>query len=268
MKRPPRRLPSPRRVRRIDSGYDAFVSYSHAADGKLAPSLQRGLRGFAKPWYRLNALRVFRDQTSLSATPALWSGIERALEASRFFLLLASPSAAASPWVDNEVSYWREHNPMDSFLIALTEGEIAWENAAGDFDWEQTTALPRSLGKAFVSEPFWVDLRFARTQADVSLRQPEFRNAIADLAAPIHGRDKDTLLGEDITQHRRTMRLARGGVAILVALLIAATVSAFLALQQRNTARTQTRHRELARACVGGGPTAGWPLGCFAAAEP
>jgi WD40 repeat protein len=221
------------------SGYDAFLSYSHAADGQLAPSLQRGLRGFAKPWYRLNALRVFRDQTSLSATPALWAGIERALAASRFFILLASSDAAASPWVDKEVSYWRDHKLMNDFLIALTEGEIAWDASAGDFDWNQVTALPRSLQKAFVSEPFWVDLRFARAQSDVSLRQPDFRKAIADLAAPIHGSDKDTLLGEDITQHRRTMRLAGAGVAILIALVIAASVSAFLAVEQRNTARRQ-----------------------------
>ena len=29
--------------------YDAFLSYSHAADGKLAPALQRALHRFAKP---------------------------------------------------------------------------------------------------------------------------------------------------------------------------------------------------------------------------
>src|SRR4051794_13427110 len=221
------------------AGYDAFISYSHAADGKLAPALQRGLRAFAKPWYRLNALRVFRDQTSLSATPALWPSIERALSASRFFILLASPAAAASPWVDKEVRYWREHKEMGTLLIALTEGAIGWDYDTGDVDWDDTTALPRSLERAFATEPLWVDLRFARTQSDVSLGQPDFRNVIADLAAPIHGRDKDMLLGEDITQHRRTMRLARGGVAILVLLLMAASVATLLAVRQGNIARTR-----------------------------
>ena len=59
--------------------YAAFISYSHAADGKLAPALQRGLHGFARPWFRLRALRVFRDEASLSANPGLWSSIEQAL---------------------------------------------------------------------------------------------------------------------------------------------------------------------------------------------
>jgi WD40 repeat protein len=233
-------VPSERRGRKSSgAGYDAFISYSHAADGKLAPSLQRGLRSFAKPWYRLGALRIFRDETSLSATPALWSGIERALANSQFFVLLASPDAADSPWVNKEVTYWLEHKPMENFLIAVTEGEIVWDKAADDVDWNRTTALPRSLESGFASEPLWVDLRFARKETDLSLRRPMFRDAIADLAAPIRGRDKDTLLGEDITEHRRTMRLARGGVAILIALLVAASVSAFLAVKQRDTAQSR-----------------------------
>ena len=61
------------------TAYDAFISYSHAADGKLAPALESALEGFAKPWYRRRALNLFRDQTSLSATPGLWPAIEQRL---------------------------------------------------------------------------------------------------------------------------------------------------------------------------------------------
>jgi hypothetical protein len=42
--------------------YKAFLSYSHAADGKLAPALQSALHRFAKPWYRKRAIKVFRDK--------------------------------------------------------------------------------------------------------------------------------------------------------------------------------------------------------------
>src|SRR5262249_9190868 len=71
--------------------YHAFVSYSHALDSKLAPAVQRGLQRFAKPWFRAQALRIFRDQTGLSANPDLWSSIASALDASQHFVLLASP---------------------------------------------------------------------------------------------------------------------------------------------------------------------------------
>ena len=44
-----------------------------------------------KPWYRRRALRIFRDDTSLSATPHLWPSIEEALARSRYLILLVSP---------------------------------------------------------------------------------------------------------------------------------------------------------------------------------
>ena len=74
--------------------YKAFISYSHAADGKLAPALQSALQGFAKPWYQRRAIRIFRDATNLAANPGLWSEIVTALGQSEYFLLLASPEAA------------------------------------------------------------------------------------------------------------------------------------------------------------------------------
>ncbi|MFL6223395.1 MAG: hypothetical protein ACJ75K_11350, partial [Actinomycetes bacterium] len=36
--------------------YDTFVSYSHAADGQLAPAIQAGLQSLGKPWYRRRVL--------------------------------------------------------------------------------------------------------------------------------------------------------------------------------------------------------------------
>ena len=62
--------------------YKAFLSYSHAADGRLAAFLQGALQRFAKPWYRRRAIRVFRDTTGLEVTPDLWTSIRKALEAS------------------------------------------------------------------------------------------------------------------------------------------------------------------------------------------
>jgi pSer/pThr/pTyr-binding forkhead associated (FHA) protein len=82
--------------------YRAFISYSHAVDGKLAPALQGALHQFAKPWYRPHALRVFYDQASLAANPGLWSSIQATLADSEYFILLASPEAARSEWVARE----------------------------------------------------------------------------------------------------------------------------------------------------------------------
>ena len=76
------------------SEYDAFISYSHAADGHTAPALRRGLQDFARPWYRRRTMRVFLDQTSLALNPQLWSTILTVLERSRTLILLACPESA------------------------------------------------------------------------------------------------------------------------------------------------------------------------------
>ena len=83
--------------------FKAFISYSHAADGKLAPALQLGLQRFGKAWYQTRKIRAFCDETTLSVNPALWFLIQRALEESEYFLLLASPGAALSAWTRREV---------------------------------------------------------------------------------------------------------------------------------------------------------------------
>lgn len=84
----------------------AFLSYSHAADAGLSMALRDALQQLSKSWHKPRALRVFRDNSSLAATEALWPSVQAAMDASRYFILLASPEAAASPWVAREVSYW------------------------------------------------------------------------------------------------------------------------------------------------------------------
>ena len=60
--------------------YKAFISYSHHSDADMAPAIQKGVHRFTKPWYRLRALHLFRDQTNLAVAPGLWPEIVKALE--------------------------------------------------------------------------------------------------------------------------------------------------------------------------------------------
>lgn len=207
--------------------YDAFISYSHAADGRLAPALQRALHRFAKPWYRKRALHVFRDETSLAAAHDLSAAIYRALDTARFFLLLASPAAAASKWVQREIAHWVGTRPAENILIVLTGGTIAWSDAAGDFDWARTDALPPGLASAFKSEPLWVDLSWASASEHLSARAPRFQAAVAMLASRIHGRPLDELSGEDVRAHRQTRRIAAGAFAAIVLLALGSAAGAW-----------------------------------------
>ena len=116
------------------SVYDGFISYSHAADDLLAPRLQAGLQRFAKPWWKRRALRIFRDEASLAANPHLWSSITDALDQSGWFILLLSPDAANSEWVNKETEYWLEHKDPNRIIPVVTDGEFGWSDGdiAGD----------------------------------------------------------------------------------------------------------------------------------------
>ncbi len=226
--------------------YDGFISYSHAADDRLAPALQRGLQLLAKPWNSRRALRIFRDETGLSTNPHLWSSIEQALDESEWFVLLASEEAAQSEWVNKEITHWLATKPADHILPVVTDGTWDWDPVKGGFT-AQSSAVPAALHGALRDEPRHLDLRWARGQIDLDLRNSRFRSAVADLAAPMHGIAKDELEGEDIRQHRRARRLARSAVGALVLLVaILALVSVF-AVAQRNSARdaTAVAHQEL-----------------------
>src|SRR3954453_21833792 len=153
---------------RDESLYGAFISYSHAADTRLASALRTALQRFAKRWVRLRAIRVFRDVSSLPINADLGGAIRHALDQSAYFVWLASPEAAASKYVLDEIQYWlaravtEDFRPDEHFLIVRSNGEIVWDRAAGDFDWKQTTALSDALRGTFTKEPLHIDLTWTR----------------------------------------------------------------------------------------------------------
>jgi tetratricopeptide (TPR) repeat protein len=216
------------------AAYDAFVSYSHAKDKPIAAALQSVIQTLGKPWYRRRALRVFRDDTSLSATPSLWPSIETALGNSRFLILLASPEAAASPWVNKEISSWLDHKSADTLLIALTDGELSWDNATGDFAACERMPLPPVLAGRFASEPKWVDLRAYRDGANP--RDARFIEAGADFAAAIRGMPKEDLLSQEVRQQRRALTLAWSAAGSLLILAGLAGWQWTVAIEQRDRA--------------------------------
>lgn len=222
--------------------YDAFISYSHSADKNLAPELQRLIRRVGQPWYKNATLRIFRDQTDLSASPSLWGSIETALTTAHHFVLMASPTGAQSPWVAREVRYWRENRSITDFYIVLTSGTIVYDPSLRDFDWSRTDALPGELSGWFSQQPLWIDLR---TAEDIGIRRDQRNDRLRDvartLAASLYGVSKSTIEGEDERESRRARRTLRGGIVALAFLTVAALVAASLAVVQLGKTQTQAR---------------------------
>jgi WD40 repeat protein len=222
------------------STYDGFISYSHAADDLLAPRLQSALQRFAKPWWKRRAVRIFRDESSLSANPHLWSSITEALDASGWFVLLLSPDAAESEWVNQEIGYWVENRDPKKILPVVTDGTFVWDD-----DVMTGSAVPDALEGVFSEEPRWVDMRWAKGEEQLDLQNPRFADAIADIGSAIREVPKDELSSEEVRQHRRTVRTAWAAGGLVTLLGVVAAWAGFLASQ--NAAEAEANADEAQR---------------------
>jgi tetratricopeptide (TPR) repeat protein len=223
--------------------YDAFISYSHASDATFASRLQAGLQRVAKPWYKLRSMHIFLDETNLAATPSAWASIEVALNASRFFILVASPAAARSEWVTRELQRWLELGRAENLLVALSDGEIAWATDPDGrvvIDWPTTTALPEESAPAFPAAPIWVDMRTMRSTPELSLGNHEFLRACARLAAPVKNVELETIIASEYRERRKNLVTAWAtGVALLVFGVV--SFASFLNAERERQAAEQAR---------------------------
>lgn len=221
--------------------YNAFISYSHEADNKFAPALQYALQMFAKPWYKKRHLEIFRDESNLSVSPELWTNITKALDQSEYLVLLASPASEKSKWVNKEIEYWIKHKSVGTILIVLTEGIMEWDDMNNCFLNPANNALPPAMDSIFKTEPFYIDLRKAKSEDDLSLDNPIFKNQILSLAAELHNMQPNDLASEEVKEHRRIIRIRNGVFGSLVFLLFLAMFAGWKANEKRKEAEIETR---------------------------
>jgi tetratricopeptide (TPR) repeat protein len=65
---------------------------------------------------------VFRDRSELAADSDLSARISEALDSSEFLIVVCSPSAAASRWVDEEIARFRARHGDDRILAVIVAG--------------------------------------------------------------------------------------------------------------------------------------------------
>ena len=116
-----------------DFKYWAFISYSHA-DAKWGDWLHAALETYraasrlvrtAKPEGAVpkRIFPVFRDREELASSSSLGGNIEGALRLSRALVLICSPRAAASRWVNEEVKLYKSMGREDRVFCLIVDGE-------------------------------------------------------------------------------------------------------------------------------------------------
>ena len=232
-----------------NTSYDAFISYKHAKSSAFATDLELHLKRYARGWLA-RPRRIFRDEQHLHLGGDLPAMIREALDRSQYLILLASPQAAASPWVREELDIWcGQLGRTNDLLIILTDGEIGVTEDGTAIDWSATTALPKVLKTHLGSLPLWTDLSQERQPEQRTLENPEYKSAINSIVARLEKQDPNAILGEEWRLRRRNTRIATGTIVTL-AVMLAVIVIALLLLKNRNTALTEalavSRSHELA----------------------
>jgi WD40 repeat protein len=234
------RFPSPSarwlRTRRPrgDIGFGAFISYSGQRDRELITKLQNGIEKLAKKWYRPPVMKVFVDKTSIAAGARLWSRIESGLSRSKWLILMASPEAAQSWWVDQEVNWWVTHRSLDNLIIVHTSGALQWDRDTSDFSAD-SNAIPPCLRGKFDDEPVWA------TVPRDDRRPTNIESAVLSITSAVRQTPIHELSSQAYREHRRTLRWAGGAIATLSVLLVAALTLSVVAVVQKRHADHEAR---------------------------
>lgn len=205
--------------------YSAFISYSHH-DRVEATRLQRRIEGYRLPRHlrrrgtpaRLRP--VFRDRDELTAAPDLSEAVRAALRDSAALIVVCTPAAACSEWVNREVTYFEETHPDQPVLAALFAGT--------SMDAFPPALLAGPTGA--LAHPLAADFR----------RDGDGRRlALLKLIAPLAGVRLDELVQRDAQRRIRQI----GGLALgAVALVVAAATLILIAMHARAAAeREQAR---------------------------
>ncbi len=226
---------------RTELGYGVFLSYSGERDRRWLPHLRHVIEKQSRPWYKPPRIRVFLDKTGVSIGPELWGKIEAGLARSDWLVVLASPEARSSVWVDREIAWWLEHKSVHTILLVVTAGQLVWDERRGDWDPELSTALPARLAGTFEQQPVWksVDLR---PDGDAGF-SPDVDGVAFGVASVVRGLSEDELRSEGLRDTRRNLRTARIVAAVLGCLLLVVSTLSVVAVLSRAEA---TRQRDQA----------------------
>ena len=104
--------------------YKAFISYSHH-DTSWADWLHGQLEGYQPPadLHISTALApIFQDKEELAASPGLSETIEAALLASEYLIVVCSPAAVASTWVQTEIERFISLGRDNNIFCLIVDG--------------------------------------------------------------------------------------------------------------------------------------------------
>ena len=204
--------------------HDAFISYSRK-DRPFAVLLERTLRrytppsGLPVPKRRLN---IFRDEEDFTGTE-YYQAVGRHLQGSRKLIIICSPNARASSFVNDEIQRFTQVHSAEDLIPVLIAGSSETTNAADDADMAFPAALCERLELPLASDYRGFDPKSSK------LHSTRYRTSWYKLLADIcncscaeierrEGRRKFSFCGSSCRLRRRRQRRANVRMDKIVAL--------------------------------------------------
>jgi len=204
--------------------YWAFISYSHK-DSAIADWLHKKLETYRVPGSLVGTptrdgtaparlIPIFRDREELPTSSQLGDNLQRALQQSRYLVVICSPASAQSRWVEEEIRAFKNWHGRDRIIALIGSGIPNASHAADE-------AFPNSLRfetDGAESAPVRIEPIAADLRAEGDGRQ----RAFLKIAAGLLGVGFDDLYQrEKRREHRRRILV---GTAIVARILILAAL--------------------------------------------
>lgn len=222
--------------------YRAFISYSHR-DRRWGRWLLRAIETYRVPrrlvgqaTFRGEVPRrlapVFRDRDELPAAEDLSVKVREALEQSEFLIIVCSPHAAASRWVNQEILEFKRLRGEDNLLAVIVDGEPF--ASARDGDGEE--CFPPALRRRVGPDGALTEARAEPVAADLRREGDGRRLGRLKLVAGMLGLSLDQLIQRDLQRRHRRV------TAITAASLVGVLAMGALTLEAVD-ARREAEHR-------------------------
>ena len=207
--------------------YRAYISYSHK-DEVWASWLHRSLEAYRIPRNLVGSINnvgrvparirpVFRDRDDLSSVADLGDTVKQALSDSENLIVICSPEAAASHWVNEEIRHFAHLGRADRIFCIIVNGEPADDGSVA-------ALFPAALAEIGMQEPLAADVRkWADGKNTAKLK----------LIAGMLGIRLDELRQRDLQRHRKRQAIVGLGVVAAVSLIVVTLVAQISEQQER-----------------------------------
>jgi tetratricopeptide (TPR) repeat protein len=228
--------------------YRAFISYSHR-DARWASWLHTALETYRPPKPLVGKITergevpkrltpIFKDREELPSAVDLGALVNAALEDSACQIVICSPNAAKSRWVNEEILAFKRLGREDRIFSLIVAGEPHATDMPGR---EEEECFPPALRFKLGTDGALSNERTEPIAADARPGKDGKHRAALKLVAGLLGVGFDTLRQRE--QQRRNRRLVAFSCAAMAGMVVTSGLAAF-ALVQRDRAQRQTVRAE------------------------